>query len=309
MLTGQHAIRNILPLLFLLCLLLPSALPATEQPFPASRYRELFRLRDGFHLPSDVGVDRKGRIFVLDGTADRIRVYGRDGSHLLDLGTPNLLNQPLGLDVSASGDVVVADSGNHRLILFSATNKPPRIFPLPPAENGEAADCSDVAFAPDGSFVVVDNDNHRVLRLDRMGIPIWSRGVMGRNPGEFRYPFMLATDRDGRSYVVEVINTRIQVLNPDGSFGHFIGGWGIEPGQFFRPKGIAISPGGEVYVSDSYLGVIQIFDRGGSLRGIVTDPSGNIIRFTTPVGLTVSRNNLYVVEMYTGQVVVLEKIR
>ncbi|WP_456473524.1 NHL repeat-containing protein [Desulfolithobacter sp.] len=309
-LTGQHELRNIVPFLFLAWLLLPSALlAATEQEFQAIRYREVYRISDAFHLPSDVGVDREGRVFVLDGTSDQIRIYDRNGSHIKDLGFSNLLNQPLGLDVSSSGDVVVADSGNHRLIFYSATNKPPRIFPLPPAENGEAADCSDVSFAPDGGFVVVDNDNHRVLRLDRMGIPVWIKGVMGRNPGEFRYPFMLSTDRDGKSYVVEVINTRVQVLNPDGSFHHFIGGWGIEPGQFFRPKGIAINPDGEIFVSDSYLGVVQVFNLDGELQGIVSDASGKIIKFTTPVGLAATRKKLYVVEMYSGQVVILEKMR
>jgi len=300
--------------MILLCFFLAPVTAQTTAPggpeFTAVGFREVFRVADGFRLPSDVGLAADGRLFILDGTADCIRVYDRHGKFLYDLGSSDLLNQPLGLDVSSDGTVVVADSGNHRLVLFAADKQPPRFFPLPPTKTGEESDPTDVILTRDGGFAVVDNDHHRIIQLDQTGSLIWSTGTMGRNPGEFRYPFMLAGDQDGNIYAVEVINTGVQVLRPDGSFNHFIGGWGIEPGQFFRPKGIAVNgTADQVFVSDSYLGVIQTFNRGGEFLGLITDPQGKIIKFTTPVGLAVLGNRLYVVEMYSGQVIVLEKTR
>jgi sugar lactone lactonase YvrE len=131
---------------------------------------------------------------------------------------------------------------------------------------------------------------------------------MGRNRDEFRFPFMIDLDDDGNLYVVEVINTRVQVLAPDGAHIRFIGDWGIEPGQFFRPKGVAVSDRNEIFVSDSYLGVIQVFSPEGQLLGIVGDETGNLVKFTTPVGLTVAGSRLFIVEMWNNRLLVLEEL-
>jgi DNA-binding beta-propeller fold protein YncE len=153
----------------------------------------------------------------------------------------------------------------------------------------------------------VDNENHRIVTLDRDGNMLWSKGIMGRNREEFRFPFMLDLDRDGNIYVVEVINTRVQVLAPGGAHLRFIGDWGIEPGQLFRPKGVAVSPENEVFVTDSYLGVIQVFSREGKLLGAVGDATGKLAKFTTPVGIAVAGNRLYIIEMWNDRLLVLEK--
>ena len=154
-----------------------------------------------------------------------------------------------GIDVNSSGDVLVADSGNHRLALFTAGETVPRYIDLPTVPGDKPVDPTDAHFGLDrDNFVVVDNDNHKMVGVSRDGKLLWSCGSMGRNPEEFRFPFMMDMDRAGNIYVVEVINTRVQVLTPGGTFKRFIGEWGIEPGQFFRPKGIAVNEKGEVFV-------------------------------------------------------------
>lgn len=271
-------------------------------------FHQVLAIDETLHLPSDVAVDGQERIYVLDGTADLVRVYDSSGTPLALLGGSSLLNQPLGLDVTDKGDVLVADSGNHRLVLFPEKDRPPVFLPIPPAPNGKPADPTDAVFSlPDGVFHAVDNENHRIMTLDSHGKVLRSVGLMGRNKEEFRFPFMLDKDVDGNLYIVEVINTRVQVLTPDGRHSRFIGDWGIEPGQFFRPKGIAVSDQGEVYVSDSYLGVIQVFSGSGEFLGIVGDSSGQLIKFTTPVGLAISDDRLMVVEMFKNRLLVLKK--
>jgi len=272
-------------------------------------YRQVLAINDVMRLPSDVAVDQQGRIYVLDGTASLVRVYDRQGKPAFTLGGGEVLNQPLGLDVSADGDVLVADSGNRRLVLFPADSAPPRFIKIPVLPGDKPPDPTDAAFGSrEGIFHVVDNDNHRIITLDRNGTISWFTGSMGRNRGEFRFPFLLDLDSEGNLYVVEVINTRVQVLNPDGAHVRFIGDWGIEPGQFFRPKGIAVNDRDEVFVSDSYLGVIQIFSRDGRLVGIVGDEYGNLSKFTTPVGLTTAGNRLFIVEMWNNRLLVLEEV-
>lgn len=271
------------------------------------KYKQVLAISGPMKLPSDVSVDQSGRIYILDGTADIVRVYSPNGEPLHTLGGIGILNQPLGIDVTPGGDVVVADSGNHRLALFNRSDSTPHFIELPSPVNGKPCDPTDVNFSTGNSFVVVDNDNHRVLSITASGKINWTTGVMGRNPAEFRFPFLLDIDQKGNIYVVEAINTRVQVLKPNGEYSHFIGDWGIEPGQFFRPKGVAVNDRNEVFVSDSYLGVIQVFHSDGGFIGVIGDGSGKITKFTTPVGMAAYGNRLYVVEMYSNRVLILEK--
>ncbi|MBU0945771.1 MAG: NHL repeat-containing protein [Proteobacteria bacterium] len=281
---------------------------AVEEPLNLVLYRTVFVIGDPLRLPSDVAVDGKGKIYILDGTANTVRIYDHNGKPLSTVGDKETLNLPLGLDVSPAGDVLVADSGNHRIVLFPAKQGAPEFFDLPTPPGGKATDPTDVVFGQQlKKFFVVDNDNHRVIALDMKGKILWSSGKMGRNPEEFRFPFMLDKDNKDNLYIVEVVNTRIQVLNKDGAHLKFIGDWGIEKGQFFRPKGIAVSENNELLVSDSYLGIIQVFTHGGTFIGAVGDEAGNLRKFTTPIGMTVSGDRLFVIEMYTNRLIVLER--
>lgn len=69
-------------------------------------------------------VDEGGRIFILDGDAREVRVFGADGSHLRTLGGPGEgpgeFSQPWGLQVDASGRLWVVDMGNQRYSIWSA---------------------------------------------------------------------------------------------------------------------------------------------------------------------------------------------
>jgi len=294
------------PLLTIL-LIFPGAIFAQDGAPNIIQYQPVLSISGSMKLPSDVAVDQSGRIFILDGTADTVRVYSPNGEPIFSLGGTDVLKQPLGIDVSPGGDVIVADSGNHRLVLFPAAEKTPHYIDVPAAVEGKPSDPTDVNFGPDNTYIVVDNDNHRVVCLSRSGKPMWATGTMGRNPGEFRFPFLMDIDLLGRIYIVEAINTRVQVLESNGEFARFIGEWGIEPGQFFRPKGVVVNDKNEVFVSDSYLGVIQVFKREGGLIGVIGDGNGKITKFKTPVGMAISGNRLFVVEMFNNRVLILER--
>jgi DNA-binding beta-propeller fold protein YncE len=288
-------------------LLFPGAIFAQDGAPHIIHYQPVLSISGSMKLPSDVAVDQSGRIYILDGTADTVRVHSPKGEPLFTMGGPGILKQPLGIDVSPAGEVLVADSGNHRLVLFPAEGKSPHYIEVPSPADGKPSDPTDVNFGPDNTYVAVDNDNHRVVSLTHSGKLVWATGTMGRNPAEFRFPFLMDIDPSGRIYIVEAINTRLQVLEANGDFARFIGEWGIEPGQFFRPKGVVVNDNNEVFASDSYLGVIQVFKREGGLIGIIGDGKGKITKFKTPMGMAVSGNRLIVVEMFNNRVLVLER--
>jgi DNA-binding beta-propeller fold protein YncE len=269
----------------------------------------LFEVRDQLDQPSDVSVSRDGRIYVVDGVNNKIRIFDQGGQLLSSFGSlgdkSGQFRFPLGIGLDNTGNVYVADSGNHRVQIFSPQGDFMAKIDIPPGVK-KAADPTDVAVDDSRKrCYVVDNDNHRILAYDLASLKlIEAYGTPGSEKRSFNYPFLIALDKNNYLYVVEVINTRVQILNPEGLFVNFIGAWGVDPGEFYRPKGVALDEQNRVYVSDSYLGVIQVFDATGSFYAALGDPrTKKVKKFKTPVGLFIDHSNrLYVVEMLANKV-------
>ncbi len=263
--------------------------------------------------PSAVTVASDGKVYILDGTVNRVAVFSPDGTFLYDFGTSHL-NMPLGMAMDGKGRLYVTDTQKGRIQVFSSDGGHLRTITLPSPPKGEQTEPVDVAIDDDNRLLyVVDNSNHRLLLLDlRKNKVIKSLGRMGMDDGEFRWPFSIALGKQGIAYIVDVVNTTVRTVHPDENwaFGFDIGSWGIQKGEFYRPKGIAIDIDGNVLVSDSYLGVIQRFSAKGRFQAVLSDDNGKIHRFTTPARLFVDRNNrLYVVEMFANRITVFEFAR
>ena len=277
--------------------------------------RPLFEITDNLNQPSDVAVSKDGRIYVVNGVNNQIRIFNNDGKFVSAFGTEGAANgefrNPLGIDIDKSGNVFVADSGNHRIQKFDSKGQFLAEITLPSKSN-HPADPTDVAVDDSRQrCYIADNDNHSILVYDLDSLKLTQTyGGPGTDKGAFRYPFLMALDKQKKLYIVDVINTRVQVLDPGGRVVAVIGGWGVEKGEFFRPKGVAIGKKGRVYVSDSYLGVIQIFDAGGPFYAVLGNPkTGKVKKFKTPAGLFVDNlNRLYVVEMLANKVSVYQII-
>jgi tripartite motif-containing protein 71 len=287
-----------------LLLAMPSA-----KAIELTRVKHLFDITSGFNAPSDVAVSKDGRIYVVDGVNNTIKVFNYDGKLRSSFGEEGSANaqfqRPLGIDIASSGKVYIADSGNHRVQIFNSAGQFDAEIKVP-ANNAKPGDPTDiVADESANRCYVVDNDNHRILVYDLTTFKLIDIfGQPGTGNREFRYPFLIAQDRDKDLYIVDVINTRVQVLNRNGLFVANIGDWGVDKGHFFRPKGVALDKTGRVYVSDSYIGVIQVFDPSGAFLAAVGDIGAKRVKkFKTPVGIYIDHNfRLYVVEMFANRV-------
>jgi len=280
------------------------------------RVKHLFDITSRFNAPSDVAVSKEGRIYVVDGVNNTIKVFNYDGGLHSSFGAEGSdsakFHHPLGIAIASSGRVYIADSGNQRVQIFNSAGQFEAQIKLPDS-HGRPADPTDLAVDESANrCYVVDNDNHRILAYDLRSYKLIDIfGQPGTGNREFRYPFLIALDKEKYLYIVDVINTRVQVLNRKGLFVTNIGDWGVEKGHFFRPKGVALDKAGRVYVSDSYIGVIQVFDPSGAFLAVVGDVGAKgVKKFKTPVGIFVDHNNrLYVVEMYANRVGVFSIIR
>jgi DNA-binding beta-propeller fold protein YncE len=287
---------------------------AQEAPPPIFPAKHLYTITSDFQNPSDVVSGSNGKIYVLDGVNNKVKVFNRQGTLLFSFGGTGggkgHFNFPLGIGIGVADRIYVADSGNHRVQIFSSEGKYLSQFSTETGQKQiKPSDPTDVVVDSAASkCFVVDNDNHWIFAYDlKRGKPIGVYGTMGMEKNEFRFPFLLDMDQEGNLYVVEAINTRLQVLNTEGNFITTIGGWGVEMGEFYRPKGVAVDTKNRVFVSDSYLGVIQVFDRDGTFRSILGDEKGGIARFETPTGIFIDKQmRLYVVEMLANRVRVLQ---
>lgn len=276
---------------------------------PLKTVRHLFDLNSSLKHPSDVAIDPRGRILVLDGVNSKVKIFSPDGQFRFVFGSEGSGNgeflSPMGIDVDKKGNIYVADSGNHRIQVFNSSGDYKFQFTLKDAINGKPPDPTDVAvdLALNRCYVV-DNDNHRILLYTADGSRLLKKwGQKGNKVGQFHYPFLAAVGPKSKLYVVDVLNTRVQVLNPAGDNISVVGSWGVDRGRLYRPKGVAVDKLGRIYISDSYLGTVQIFDERGNFIAVLGNGQGEILRFNTPVGLAVDEHSrIFVVEMVKDRV-------
>ncbi len=111
------------------------------------------------------GANGVGKVLVLpqqDGqpSKDGARHFGPIGK-----GQGEIMHTPAGIALTPDGDVLVADTYNNRLQLFSADGMLKAMYRLKGLATAEFDKPTALAIAPDGSVLVVDSGNKRVLKL------------------------------------------------------------------------------------------------------------------------------------------------
>jgi predicted CXXCH cytochrome family protein len=265
----------------------------------------LFDLEAGFTFPSALRISDQGRAYVLDGINDRVVIFDRNGKKLDEINAPagTPFNLPMDLQLYKNL-LIIADSGNHRLLLFTPEGKFLKALTLSNTVEQQPPEPTGLAVI-DGVIYWSDRANSRICATAlQSGNQLRCWGEFGTRVGEFRYPFMLSTDRDNYLYAVDVLNGRIQVFNERGrSFGA-IERFGVNDKSLLRPNGISLGDRELLMVSDSYNGKIHLFN-GRSFAGLLLDQAGNIVDFEQPVGIARWQDRLYVVEMGRHRVQVL----
>ncbi len=235
---------------------------------------------------------------------------------------------PMGLFVDSTGNVYVADTGNHSIRKVNTTGTSSTLaglsggsgsldgvgylasFLLP---GGVAADAS-------GNVYVADTGNSTIRKI-APGLIVTTfagtAGVTGSTDGTgasalFSSPTAVATDTAGNVYVADSGNFTVRKITPAGVVTTLAGTAGTtgsadgagNVATFGSLPGIAVDSTGRIYVSDSNHTIRRITPAGAvtTLAGLaatsgLVDATGNAARFNTPRGISVdSAFNVYVAD-------------
>ncbi len=156
---------------------------------------------------ADVIVVSEGfhRISVLSWADGSVRAqFGSRGSG------PGQLKFPCGIQLLADGiGLVVADSGNHRLCVFTLSGE--FVAAIGSAKQALNEPCDVLELTSDGSFIVTNRRGHHLTRISRDGTVVGVYGKHGSGDGEFNQPVSIAALPDGALLVRELDGRRFQV--------------------------------------------------------------------------------------------------
>ena len=190
----------------------------------SEKYVRSIDLADICKRPVAIAVDKsRGRLYVSDVQLDKIFALDPAGNRLFDFGRPGsgdgTFNKPVGIAVTSKGDIIVADSFNARIQIFSESGA----FRLAFGTRGEGAGnfqlIKSVAVDPDDNIYVVDGRSSSISIFNQEGELLLSLGSFyavsssgKRAPGGFSLPMGIDIDNLGRIFVVDQLNARIQVF-------------------------------------------------------------------------------------------------
>jgi sugar lactone lactonase YvrE len=264
-------------------------------------------------------------IFV--GRPDAVRISGSVDGY----GTSALFNTPSALAVDGSGNLYVADQGNHSLRKVT----PERIVSTLAGvagtrgdTNGPAADArfafpSGIAVDKLGNVYVADTENHLVRKLSPTGEVTTLAGQSGTEgatdggiaQAKFSYPVGLAVDSAGNVFVADSGNSTIRKVTPDGTVSTIAGSPGStgaidglgEQARLYFPSGIVIDNSGNLYVSDKGNFLIRKISPAGEVStvagteglSVAKDGLGADAAFLDPRGIALdAQGNLYVADTF-----------
>lgn len=240
-----------------------------------------------FADPYGLVMDAAGTVYVADaGDNNRIRRLWLDGrvdtlaggveGFADGLGAAAAFHTPSGLALDRSGNLYVADTGNHAIRKVTPQGQVSTL-----AGNGEPGFADGigrqarfdgpmgVAVDDAGRVYVADTWNDRIRVIEPDGRVRTLAG--GERPGHvdgrgdearFDTPTDLAIAADGRLWVADLRNDAIRTLDPDGTVGTRIGG-PDQPRQLWGPMALAATHDGVLYVGERLSGRVVQLSAGG----------------------------------------------
>jgi uncharacterized protein (TIGR03663 family) len=164
--------------------------------------------------PRGIAVASDGTVAVADVGLDDVILFAGDGRPL-EARVPEKLNDPEGVAWTPKGVLVIADTWNHRVLVYNPDSG--KVRPLPVPLDGWYGPRS-VGVAADGTIAATDTGHQRIVLISAAdGTPqVETIGGNGSGPGELVEPVGITWLDSERILVCDTGNRRLQVLDRRG---------------------------------------------------------------------------------------------
>jgi tripartite motif-containing protein 71 len=171
---------------------------------------------------------------------------------------PGQFSSPRGLSVGPTGEILVADMGNHRIQAFTPDGNLAWIWTGPATGGGVFDSPTDIVIDPAGNRYVGDFVTKRINRYDATGNFVLAWPMISPTGVELG-PESLALDAQGNLYAAA--DCWVFRYSASGDFQARWGQCGMSGEAVFRHGaiGVAVGPSGNVYVVDHESDRVQKF--------------------------------------------------
>ena len=173
-----------------------------------------------FHHPYAVHIDSDNRLYLIDQSERRIKVFNRDFKLIRVIGQygreVGQYSAPCDLCTSEQNHIFVCDAGGHRVLKYNEQGQFLLAWGGLGTDNGQFKCPACVCILRGDRIAVSDWGNDRIQVFNTDGDHLSSIGQRGKLLGEFSRPLGLAYDEAGeRLFVCDEGNNRVYIFNRD----------------------------------------------------------------------------------------------
>ena len=189
---------------------------------------------------------------------------------------------PQGLACAPNGRIVVADSNNQCIQVFTNEGACKLKFGVRGRSNGQLQRPTGVAIANNGNYVIADYDNKWINIFSPEGKYINKIGT-----GKLIGPKGVAVDQNNNIIVADNKASMIYVFTATGKLLNKFGSRGADDEQLCGPHFLAVNPQNQIVVTDFHNHCIKVFDQDGQLVSMFGSRGEGNGQFNAPTGVAV----------------------
>jgi len=292
-----------------------------------------------FKQPTDVAVDAKGNLWVVDKTNNRIEQFNEKGEFLKATGalgtTGGKFTSPSGLVLDSKGNIWVTDTSDNRVEEFSeagvfvatfgkdvnktkvsagGTEAQRNLCTAASGDvcqagtaggaNGQFVEPKGIAATAGGNLMVVDAGNNRVQKISPSGEYLAKISSTSEGAEHLKEPAAVTVaPSDGSIWVADAGNNRIVEWSSTFEFIRSIGSEGTGIAQFNHPNGIVTDSEAHVWVSDTGNNRVQKLNMKGEFLGQFGAKGGGPGQLNSPTGIRAdAKGSFWVVDTTNNRI-------